>query len=270
MPDIQNLADRDFSVYDSMSDEDLEKLLWNDFSKQKGEETDTEQLLYITEVLAQRRKDRNEGKSPAQAWESFKQNYYTDKDNLCISDNAPVCTHRRSGHWKWGLIATAAVLAMVVGTSVTAKAFKFDIWGPVAKWTKETFYFSSDGQSVPTTMPQHGDGTELLPTWIPEGYELTDTTITSTPSQNLLVVEYMNNDKLLRIKIAGYSQDTSTIYQKGEDPVEIYRSNGIDYYLFINSGRRTAVWITQNRECSITGPLSEAEIKKMIDSIGKD
>lgn len=268
MPDIQNSSKRDFSVYDLMSDEELEKLLRDDFSKPTGEEADTEKLLYITTVLAERK--GNTGKSPAQAWESFKQHYGTENNCICISENVPASQNKRSARWKWGLGATAAVLALVIGTSVTAGAFKFDILAPVATWTSESFYFSSEDPLVPTAIPQNVNRWDLLPTWIPEGYVLIDTCTTPSCLRNGITLTYMKDNQFLCVQVVDYSSSVSGFYEKDDSPVKVYRSNGIDYYFFTNGKRRTAVWITQNQQCSITGPLSEEEIKKMIDSVGKD
>ena len=285
MPDIQICGERDFSAYDSMSDEDLENLLRDDFSKPEGEKSDTDMLLYITEVLAKRRKERKEGKSPAEAWESFEQNYYTENDDFCISESVPASQNRARGRWKWGLVATAAVLVLVIGASVTAKAFKFDLWGTFAKWTKETFYFSSSDQPDISAAPNSSDTpkytglqealaeynipTALAPTWLPEGYEEVDITTKEAPSQRLFFAQYKNQDKSIRIRIVTYLNSDPSQIEQSDSLVEIYRSNDIDFYIFNNHDQLCAAWINGRCECVITGPLSMSEIKEMIDSIGK-
>lgn len=285
MPDIQNRAERDFSEYDLMSDEELEKLLLNDFSKPKGEESDPQMLLYITEVLAKRRKERNEGKTPAEAWESFKQNYYTEIDSFCISKSVPVSQKRSRGYRKWGLIATAAVLVLVISTSVTAKAFKFDLWSKIVKWTQETFYFSSAGEPAISTEPNSSDTQKytglqnvlaeydislaLAPTWLPAGYEEMSISVNETPAQRHFVAQYINNDKSIRIKISSNLDGDPSQIEQSDSLIEIYRSDGIDYYIFSNYDQLCAAWINKNYECVIMGPLSMSEIKEMIDSIGK-
>lgn len=286
MPNIQVCGERDFSAYDFMSDEDLENLLRDDFSKLDGEESDTDMLLYITEVLAKRRKEKNEGKSPAEAWESFEQNYYTENDNSYISENVPAIQKQTSsGHWRWGLIAAAAMLVIVIGTSVTAKAFKLDLWGAIAKWTQDTFYFGSNGQPAVPAAPNSSDtqnysglqealseyniSLALVPTWLPDGYEAVDIKTAETPKQRLFWAEYMNDDKSIRIRITEYLDSNPSQIEQSDSLVEIYASNGVDYYIFRNNGQLQAAWINENYECVINGPLSMSEIKEMIDSIGK-
>ena len=46
---------RDFSVYDEMSTEELEEILRADFDAPEGEETDMDIILYVTDLLTERR-----------------------------------------------------------------------------------------------------------------------------------------------------------------------------------------------------------------------
>ena len=70
MPDTQNRNEDVFAKYNAMSTEELQQILREDASKPEGqEETSTEALFYIMEVLAQRRRARNEGKTPEEALE---------------------------------------------------------------------------------------------------------------------------------------------------------------------------------------------------------
>ena len=82
MPDSLNRRDEKFAKYDAMSTDELQQILRDDASNSEGAESDTETLFYVMEVLAKRRQARNEGKSPEEALESFKQNYYTENDTF--------------------------------------------------------------------------------------------------------------------------------------------------------------------------------------------
>lgn len=286
MPDIQNCGDRDFSVYDSMSDEELEKLLRDDFSKQEGEGSDIDMLLSITEVLADRRKEKNGWKSPAEAWESFEQNYYTEDDYFDISETVPAKKKRTGrGHWRWGLIGAAAMLAIVIGTSATARALKFDLWGVFVKWTQETFQFSSADQPTVSAEPNASDTQEyaglqevlteynvsvaLVPTWFPEGYEEVDIKISENSRRRTFIGEYKRNEETIVIRIADYLNSDPSYFEQSDAAAEIYTANGVDYYIFRNNARLQAAWINEGYECSITGRVSVSEMKEMIDSIGK-
>ena len=50
----------DLNRYDSMDTEELQEILRADASKSEAEVSDQETILYIMEVLAKRRKDKNQ------------------------------------------------------------------------------------------------------------------------------------------------------------------------------------------------------------------
>ena len=282
MPDIQNRRERDFSRYDEMEEEQLRQILREDASKPEGEESDTELLLYIMEVLAARRKERNEQKDPQAALESFRENYCTDKETSLISESVPAV--RKYG-WKRGLIAAAAMLMLVIGCLTTANALGANVWGTIAKWTKETFHFGYAGQvdesndpspdfsrpcaSLQETLDDYLITASLVPAYMPEGYAESDVRVIESPKQRLFMVNYLNGDNLITIRIADYLMGSPAQVEKSDSLLEIYTSEGVDYYILSNNDRLHAVWIVESYECSIAGPVSISEIKQMIDSIGK-
>ena len=154
MPDTRNRRDSEFVKYDAMSTEELQQLLREDASKPVGEESDTDVLFYVMEVLAKRRKERNEGKSPEEALESFKKHYNTENEISSDSERVPAAPKRSGiGRWMKGLIAAAAVFAFVIGGSLTANAIGFDLWEVIAKWTQETFHLGYADQIEESNAP---------------------------------------------------------------------------------------------------------------------
>lgn len=75
MPDYKNRRQTDFSVFNHMSTEDLENILRLDAQNSEGGEEDTDLILYIMEVLADRDHNENE-KSTEEAFRSFQKNCY--------------------------------------------------------------------------------------------------------------------------------------------------------------------------------------------------
>lgn len=286
MPDTRNRRDSEFAKYDAMSTEELQQLLREDASKPMGEESDTDVLFYVMEVLAKRRKERNEGKSPEEALESFKLKYNTENEISFDSESVPVAPKRRSiGRWMQGLIAAAAMLVFVIGGSITAHAIGFDLWEIIAKWTQETFHF---GYATDVSTPDEpgeadafiyaglqeallksGISTPLVPTWFPAGYVEVGVTIDETPLQRRYNAKYQSGEDKIRIRIADYLSGAPSQIEQSDTLIEIYSANGIDYYIFNNYDNLKAIWITENYECYISGPLTVPELEKMIDSIGK-
>lgn len=286
MPDSLNRRDEKFAKYDAMSTDELQQILRDDASKPEGEESNTEALFYVMEVLAKRRQARNEGKSPAEALESFKQNYYTENDISSVSESTTVAFKPSNrGRWRRGLIAVAAMLALIIGSSITANAMGFDLWEIIAKWTQETFHFGYAGEieesnaptpdfehpcvSLQEALDNYDISTALVPTWLPERFVESDVKTNQSPKQRLFTAQYESNNGSIRIRIADYLDTYPSQVEQSDSLIEIYTSDNIDYYIFNNFDQIKAVWITDNFECYITGPVSLSEIKEIIDSIGK-
>ena len=286
MPDSLNRRDEIFAKYDAMSTDELQQILRDDASNSEGAESDTEALFYVMEVLAKRRQARNEGKSPEEALESFKQNYYTENDISSVSESTTAAFKPNSrGRWRRGLIAAAAMLVIVIGSSITANAMGFDLWEVIAKWTQETFHFSYVGSMDETANPspnydnpcaslqdaleKNNITTALVPTWIPDGYTEDNVEITQTPKHRSYKARYQCGEKIIAIRIAEYLDNFPTQMEQSDSLLEVYSVNGIDYYILLNYDLVEVVWITENYECFISGPLSNSEIKEMIASIGR-
>lgn len=286
MPDTRNRRDEEFAKYDAMSTEELQQLLREDASKPVGEESDTDVLFYVMEVLAKRRKERNEGKSPEEALESFKKHYNTENKISSDSERVLVAPKRSGiGRWMKGLIAAAAVFAFVIVGSLTANAIGFDLWEVIAKWTQETFHLGYADQIEESNAPDPDyvfpceslqealDYYDIIavqvPTWIPYGYIEGEVRITETPKHRAFKVNYEYGDKIIVIRIADYLDGYPMQIEQSGSPLEVYSVDGIDYYIFDNYNTLEAVWIIDSYECYISGPIAIEEIKQIIDSIGK-
>lgn len=111
--------------------------------------------------------------------------------------------------------------------------------------------------------------TSLVPTWIPEGYTEVDVEIVQTPKQRSFVSKYTFEENTIRIRIAEFLDSSPSQIERDEALLEVYLSGDIEYYIFSNKTLLKAVWVYDNFECYIVGPLSQAELKEMIDSIQK-
>ena len=276
MSENQNCGIGNLSQYDKMTTEELEEILRLDAEMPEGQESDTEKILYIMEVLAQRNKQNSHtGNTALKAYESFKQHYMPETDNTII----PVKTCRRMPRWVRSLTATAAVLAiLLVGSSITARAFGFNLWKTVIQWTQDTFHFGQWGESnVKTTLPytslqealKKGNvPIWLVPTSVPDGYELSNITVEQSPLKNTYTAIYKKDEQSLKITVRDYL-DRPFYIEQGDGLAEEYKVSGITYYLFANLEHNRAVWLYESYECDISGDISIEELKEMINSIQK-
>lgn len=276
MSENQNCGIGNLSQYDAMTTEELEEILRLDAEMPEGQESDTEKILYIMEVLAQRNKQNSHtGNTALKAYESFKQHYMPETDNNII----PVKTRRRMPRWVRSLTATAAVIAILLVGSVTAKAFGFNFWKTVIQWTQETFHFGQWGSSNPKSNLQFASFQAALeegnipawlaPTSIPDGFNLTDITVEQSPLKNTYTAIYTNGERNIRITIRDYLDRIPVYVEQSDGLEEEYEASGIVYYIFADVDLMKAKWITASYECSISGNITIEELRTMIDSIEK-
>lgn len=276
---------RDYSKYDAMTTEELEEILRVDASAPEGEVSDTELLLYVMGVLADRRKNTNiTGKTALEAWESFQQNYLPEAEEK--PEDIQKHTSARTGAlWLRRLIAVAAAIALIICIPVTAKALEWeDIWEIFARWAKETFSFVSS-ENADITEPAAEDDLEytslqdmlernnrpydMVPTWIPDGFVLKKIEKNETPIKEIYLAYYVNKSETLSIRVQNYLSTEVQNIEVEDDFSEIYTVSEIDYYIFENIDQIQAIWIVGSYECNISGNITLEEIKMMIESIGK-
>lgn len=276
MSENQNRGSIDFAQYDSMATEELEEILRLDAEMPQGQESDTDKILYIMEVLAERKRNSSHsGNTAHEAYESFKQNYMPETDDNII----PMKTKGKAPRWVRGLTATAAVLALLIVGSVTANAFGFNIWKAVAQWTQETFHFGEWGKSDPNSDLQFdslqkalAEGNApawLVPTYIPDGFILEEVDVQQTPKNNIYTARYMCGEKIIVVAVRDYLDEDPAYTEQSEGLTEEYESSGVTYYIFTDVDLNKAKWINDSYECSISGNITIKDLKMMIDSIEK-
>lgn len=284
MPTTHDRTANDFGKYDSMSTEELQQILRDDASDPEGNESNIEMLLYVMDVLAKRRQERNEGKSPEEALVTFKQKYYTEYNHSFTSESRSN-PHRKRNSFLLakGLIAAMLAIVIFIGASFTASAAGFDIWEIIGKWTKETFHFGYAGQNTESEAPssqylypcaslqdaldKRNITIPLVPKWLPEGYSESDVEITQTPKHRSFVAKYTSGENIIRIRIAEFIDESPSQIERDDTLLEVYNSGNVEYYIFSNNNLLKAVWVYENYECYIVGDVSLLALKEMVDSI---
>lgn len=269
-----------FSKYDEMTTEELQEILRLDAENTEGQDTDVETLLYITGVLAERRKKNGQtGNTAQEAYEIFKQHYMPEIDN---KDSVPAKEHKPKNlrpRWMRGLVATAAAVVILLSGVVTAEAYGVDVWKAVVQWTQDTFHFGNGGSSgsnndllydtLQDALLDNEITENLVPTWLPERFQLDDISITQSPKKDTYRATYISGDQTLRITIQNYLEGVPVYVEQGEGLVEEYNVDGITYYLFENNDYFQGVWVVDTYECYIAGDVTIDELKMMLDSITK-
>ena len=285
MSEEQCRGARDFTRYDSMTTEELEKILRLDAEAPMEQESDTELILYVMEVLAKRKNKSNTGKTAQESWESF-QKHYLPRDAEHSEHTTKAATNGKTPQpWLRRLIACAAAIILVFCIPLTTNAFGLeDVWNLIAQWGKETFNFSSSGDSDSIGPSPNNDGeytslqdllmrnkidSDIVPAWIPDGFVLTKCEEVVSPDQKICRAYYTNDGKNLMILVQSYISSDPYSVEIEDDVIEIYEVSGVKYYIFSNVSQLCFVWTVDSYECNVSGDISVDEAKKMIDSIGK-
>lgn len=282
MSENEHRGIRDLSQYDSMPMEALEQILRADAETPAEQESDIELILYVMEVLARRKKEKQQsGKTAQQSWESFQQHYLPEQE--IQKQNAKKPSDRL---WLRRIAACAAVVILILCIPLSSRALSLEeLWDIVARWAKETFSFVSGENtevSEPNSTSEEGFASlqdaliksnrdsSFVPTWIPNGYELDSVEKSITPEQEIYVAHYVSNDGNLTIRMQNYLSEDSQKIEINEKALEIYSTADIDYYIFSNGRQIQVVWIKDSFEYSFSGDISIDIAKQMIDSIGKE
>ena len=111
MSDNQNRGVNDLAKYDAMTTEELEEILRLDVDAPEGQETDTDILLYVMEVLVERKRTQNSHTEnrALEAYESFRKHYMPDVEEDVMMPEEVAKPKVSSLRWLRALCATAAV-----------------------------------------------------------------------------------------------------------------------------------------------------------------
>lgn len=285
MSENQNRGLRDFSKYDSMKTEELEEILRLDAETPVGQEADEELLFYVMGVLADRRNNTEvTGKTALEAYESFKQHYLPEEEEI---DTAPDVRERKAHktiRWPRRLTAAAAAVVIVMFGSMTVNVSGCNIWETVVTWAQETFHFGEGEQSkekepnsinelqyvsLQDVLIKNQEDPGLVPAWIPERYVLSDVIIDVNPVQGVYIAVYQKENQYLKITVRSYLENYPEQIEQSDGFIETYEAWGIAYYIFADNQSLQAAWINGSYECYISGELTMEQLKMMIDSIGK-
>lgn len=270
--------DRGREKLSQMSTEELEQILRQDVEAPADQESDTDFLLDVMEVLAKRDKENAQTEKAAkEAWASFQEHYAPEPK--AIRSARPVRP------WLRRLIAAVATLVLILCIPVTARALGWDeLWDVVAKWAKETFSFVRR-EAEQVDEPEATDAIEYtslqdllernkinnisIPTWIPDGFVLENIEKDEMPGLEIYRVRYSNRNRELRVRVQTHVSISPQNLEISKDLVEIYEFLGTNYYILSNYDQIQVVWVEGIYECTISGDISINDAKAMINSIEK-
>jgi hypothetical protein len=109
----------------------------------------------------------------------------------------------------------------------------------------------------------------VVPTWIPEGFVLSEIEKDSSPVQEIYSAIYLNGEKELFLQVRTHLSVDLQNSEIENNPIEIYSYGSIDYYIINNLDQILVTWMVESYECCFSGDITIEEAKLMIDSIRK-
>ena len=237
------------------------------------EDMDTDKIEYYLSIL-QERAPIEEDYDPEQQWSELREAH-----PLIFSVEDTPSEKKRKYHRLSPLRTlrlALAVLTMVVCFMVTANALGFNPVQSAISWAEGVIQtcFNPSGimelpedtqseyRSLKEALTANGMDADKLPGWIPKDYSLNDVT---GMTKCTAVFESDRGELVMRVN--EFNTNDSVILGERDEDGDVYYSNGVEYQIVSNSVWNKAGW--QDNTCSytISGQVSEEEIKEIINSI---
>ena len=207
---------------------------------------------------------------------------FAQMDSAAVS---PISKPRPRRYRRWRAVRIiAATFAVMFACMITAQAFGLDVFGAIARWTEDTFHFRSptqtDGDTALSPSDEYSSLQEALdaygitemasPNQFPTGFQMRSINIASTSDSIKFQAAYENGEKFFSLTVWQFKsaeEANNRTFEKDNSTVTVYELAGIEHYLMANNEQYRAAWTNNNLMCSISGDLTEAELKDMIISI---
>lgn len=187
-------------------------------------------------------------------------------------------------HRRWLTAVAAAVIALILLAVVPQSVGAESIFEIIGRWTRDTFGFSfgiedqnQEGyifksnheglQQIYAAVAAQGVTEPVVPTWIPEGYEMAELKIVSNTTVPKTCALLVTDDKYIQIMIEIHSEEASNKYPKDQMNVETIEYKDICYFIISNGNTYKAMWKNGKAECSVITNESMEVLKNMLNTI---
>ena len=262
-------------MLEQLSTEQLDEMLHKELGKKPIED---HAVRLIMQILREREEDHPVETTPEieQAWEKYQSDIaLIEKDNVRT---------RRSGRWLLRAASVAAMLCLIV-LIFPRQAEAETFWERLSRWTEsiveffgpsenkgriDEYEFKTDNpgiQQVYEAVVEMGVIDQVVPMWLPDGYELTEMKETSSPRRSRVYSRFTYGDSEAVLEISFLVDDKARSYHKDNTQYTMHEKNGFAFYTARNNERCIAIWTKENIECFLTIDCQEDTFKKILRSI---
>ena len=293
-----------YAYLSRLSTKELEAILRAD--AESPNEVNDEAISYILEVIEQREREHPSGSFPDvdSSWKEFQTIYNTtegigkslypteDEENTYQTAYVQKSANRRRVLRRPLFIA--AIIVLLIASLTVPVAGYGNLLEMIGSWTADQFTFIATGQhrnsdqgeaddgkvniidpqagsELRQVLQEHGITEPVVPSWLPDGFELVDeVSVQEYPEFGKVdfYAAYSNGSDSCTMSIT-QSVDSvqGYMYEKISGEPEIYVAGNVEHYIIQNSESIMAAWYCGNLETSITATFSKSDLERVIDSI---
>ena len=262
----------------AMSTEKLEELLRRE--QNADGMPDVDRIKAILAALEAREGEASHVDVDA-AWDDFKENYLSGEPLYPMPTEETAQPHpvrarkkRKKPLARIAIIA-AALLVLVIGSTITVSATGFNLWNAFIEWTSETLgirfrekidmqhEWNPELHDLNCAMSQGNIPKHIVPHYLPDGYKQ----VFLTADSEAVIAHYQKDEESIVIQFFRIVSDNGELFQRDDEASERYFVSGVDHVISTNMGKYLATWTNEGWECAILCVSSKQELLRMIDSI---
>lgn len=252
-----------------------------------AEEMDTDRIEEYLSLL-QKRAPVAEHYDPEEKWAKLEESHpliFEEETSSCKSDLAAEAKNRHGNRTRRSFFCVfrAAAIAAAVAFCfiITASAMGFQPVQAVLRWAEGIIQIytnpsgimelpdddPSEYHSLYDALAANGISTEGLPTWVPRDYAVSAIAVKLSDGVLKCSAIYDSTRGGLVIRVIEHTMALSTEAKELDSVGSVYTHNQTEYYILMDDGVTKAGWQDGMLSYVISGQISEAEIKEMINSI---
>lgn len=288
---------------ENMSIPELEALLQQDFIASDGAAPDVDYIMAITEVIQKKEQalPNYQPMDAEKAWEEFQSFYNTEEgraNSIYCSEHRDeessmpkaielVPKQKKSKTLRKRLIVAALIAALLAITMIPVSGYANVLQMVIAYWTDDYFSFAPENRDLKQNQgdkpfivtegfedlwraaDRNGIQNLAIPQYIPDGFQVADTSFIEYPLTDgfEFYLLFIKDDDYISINIIKGSEAHSTVYEKDDCNISVYKLDKIEYYIFSNNGETVSSLLLGDIEYTFGTTLPEHELKQIIDSM---
>lgn len=250
-----------------------------------GEAMDTDKIEQYLALL-QERAPVMEDYDPAAGWDRLKDEHplLFEEQAVNTSEAGPEVKHlpkpKRSKLVRLLHVAEIAIAALFC-IMVAANAFGFNPIQAFFKWADDVIQIynnpsgimklpaddPSEYHSLEEALEADGVDSKYCPNWIPKDFHLVYVSARQADDFMKYSAIYESNHGELTIRVVQFLPSAWSAAEEKEEGGYLYLHSGLEYYILSNYDITKASWTIGEYSYTISGQISEDELKLIIDSI---